>query len=119
MMGKSIRAVLLAGFLPMAGETLPASADTTSDLKAQCAKETTFWEYYGVTRAEHSDGKKNWQYINACSDCKSKDDARISRGNESMKNLLLRKAFVLNGDLNAPPTSGNPCLPLVAAPTGR
>jgi hypothetical protein len=108
MLTMSVRLLILFAMVA----ALPARADTLSDLKARCAQLTTFWEYYGATRTEHSDGTRNWAYINACNDCKSADAEVRNKGLEAMKYLLLRKKFAIDGDLTAPPTSGTPCLPI-------
>jgi hypothetical protein len=91
---------------------LSAHADSLSDLKARCAQLTTFWEYYGATRNEHSDGTHNWAYVNACRDCKSADGNVRQRGVDAMTELLRRKKFAVDGNLAAPPNSGTPCLPI-------
>jgi hypothetical protein len=105
MLSKSICLLILT----IAAAALPARADTLRDLKAQCVRMTMFWEYYGATRTEHSDGTRNWQYFNACTDCKTGDEKRINRGVEAMKDLLRRKKFAVDGALTAPPFSATPC----------
>jgi hypothetical protein len=88
----------------MASIADPASAQTQQDLKARCAQLVNFFDYYGVSRGENSDGARNWTRIKAGMDC---DHGRYEEGIEDMEALLKRKAF------DVPPTE------LASTPDGR
>jgi hypothetical protein len=81
-----------------------ASAETQQDLKARCAQLVDFFDYYGVSRGEHSDGARNWTRIRAGMDC---DRGDYEGGIEDMEALLRRKGF------DVPPAE------LASTPDGR
>jgi hypothetical protein len=70
----------------------PASAETQQDLKARCAQLVNFFDYYGVSRGEHSDGARNWTRIRAGMEC---DRGNYEGGIEDMEALMRRKAFIV------------------------
>jgi hypothetical protein len=70
----------------------PASAQTQTDLKARCAQLVNFFDYYGVSRGEHSDGPRNWTRIKAGMDC---DHGHYEEGIQDMEALLKRKGFTV------------------------
>jgi hypothetical protein len=74
----------------MASIADPASAQTQQDLKARCAQLVNFFDYYGVSRGEHSDGARNWTRIAAGMDC---DHGHYEDGIRDMEALLRRKAI--------------------------
>jgi hypothetical protein len=76
----------------MASIADPASAQTQTDLKARCAQLVNFFDYYGVSRGEHSDGARNWTRIKAGMDC---DHGHYEEGIEDMEALLKRKGFTV------------------------
>jgi hypothetical protein len=68
----------------------PAGAQTPSELKERCTQLTTYFDYYGVSRGENSDGGRNWTRIGASIDC---DHGRYAQGISAMEALMRRKAF--------------------------
>src|SRR5258708_40123064 len=76
----------------MASIADPASAQTQQDLKARCAQLVNFFDYYGVSRGEHSDGPRNWTRIKAGMDC---DHGHFEEGIGDMEALLKRKGFTV------------------------
>jgi hypothetical protein len=68
----------------------PAVAQTPSELKERCMQLTTYFDYYGVSRGENSDGGRNWTRIGASIDC---DHGRYAQGISTMEALLRRKHF--------------------------
>jgi hypothetical protein len=88
----------------MASIADPASAQTQQDLKARCSQLVNFFDYYGVSRGENSDGARNWTRIRAGMDC---DQGHYEEGIQDMEALLRRKAF------DVPPAE------LASTPDGR
>ena len=89
----------------------PASAQTQQDPKARCTQLVNFFDYYGVSRGEHSDGARNWTRIRAGLDC---DRGRHDDGIRDMEALLRRKAFAVPQPELASTPDGR-VSPLVAA----
>jgi len=71
-------------------QAVPAAAQTQSELKERCTQLTTYFDYYGVSRGENSDGGRNWTRIGASIDC---DHGRYEQGISAMEALMRRKAF--------------------------
>jgi hypothetical protein len=100
-----IAAVLVAGAAsPALSQTAPPQTATpattsgaTSDAKARCKQLITYFDRYGASRGEHSDGARNMTRIAAGIDC---DDGHAEEGLHAMENLLARKKF------SVPPTTG-------------
>jgi hypothetical protein len=69
---------------------VPASSQTTSDLKARCQQLIAFYDRYGVGRSLNSDGRRNHTRIGAEIDCRNGDYAK---GIATMEQLLKAKAF--------------------------
>jgi hypothetical protein len=80
--------IVAAVMVPMAA--LPASAHPLFDLKAYCKQLVSFYDRYGASRTENSDGRRNHTRIGADIDCKegNRDD-----GVAAMIELLESKRF--------------------------
>jgi hypothetical protein len=83
-----------------AGVANYASAQTTPDpdLKARCSQLTSYYDRYGASRSENSDGARNSTRIAAGIDC---DDGHYEKGIAAMEALLKQKNFDV-----PPPTTG-------------
>jgi hypothetical protein len=57
----------------------------------RCSQLVAFFDRYGVSRGENSDGPRNHTRIGAAIDC---DRGELEKGKRSMEALLKRKAFV-------------------------
>jgi hypothetical protein len=77
--------------------TAPAFAQTPSDLKARCDQLTSYYDRYGASRGENSDGARNQTRIAAGLDCQR---GQYEKGIAAMETLLKNKAF----DVPAAPT---------------
>jgi len=67
-----------------------ASAQTASDLKARCDQLISYYDRYGVSRLENSDGPRNHTRIAAGLDCQQ---GHYEAGIAAMEALLQRKHF--------------------------
>lgn len=76
----------------------PMTPERIAWLKGRCAQLVAFFDRYGVSRGEHSDGPRNHTRIGATIDC---ERASYRTGIDTMAALLVRKAFVI-------PTPGTP-----------
>jgi hypothetical protein len=82
---------LFAVILPAAMAN-PASAQTTPDLKARCEQLIAYYDRYGASRNENSDGVRNFTRIGASIDC---DRGLYEKGIKTMEDLLRRKKFTV------------------------
>lgn len=76
-----------------AGAATSTRAQTPSDLKARCDQLTSYYDRYGVSRSENSDGARNHTRISAGIDCQ--------RG-EYEKGISVMEALLKNKNLDAP-----------------
>jgi hypothetical protein len=90
-----------------AGSALPAFAQSPATSKARCSQLITFFDWYGASRSENSDGARNHVRIAAGLDCQS---GRTAEGVAAMEDLLRRKKF----DVAAP--TGIAASPMERAP---
>ena len=67
-----------------------ATAQTAPDLKARCDQLLSYYDRYGVSRQENSDGARNHTRIGAGVDCQQ---GRYEAGIAAMEALLQRKHF--------------------------
>src|SRR6266851_3769397 len=88
--------IVLAAVLA-AGMVNSASAPTSPDLKARCDQLISYFDRYGASRSENSDGARNHTRIAAGLDCEKGDYAE---GVAAMEALLKQKNF----DVPPPPT---------------
>jgi hypothetical protein len=70
----------------------PISAQTTADLKARCDQLIAYFDRYGASRIENSDGVRNHTRIGAMIDC---DRGFYEKGIKTMEDLLRRKKFTV------------------------
>ena len=90
--------VLTAGLMNSASAQNSAAASSNADLKARCNQLTSFYDRYGASRSENSDGARNHTRIGAGVDC---EQGRYAEGVAAMESLMKRKHFDL-----PPPTTG-------------
>jgi len=82
---------LFAVILPAAMAN-PASAQTTPDLKAHCDQLIAYFDRYGSSRSQNSDGVRNFTRIGASIDC---ERGLYEKGIQAMEPLLRRKKFTV------------------------
>lgn len=85
--------VLAAGFANFAS----AQTSPDPDLEARCTQLTSFYDRYGASRSENSDGARNPTRIAAGIDC---DEGHYEKGIAAMEALLKAKQF------DVPPPTG-------------
>jgi hypothetical protein len=68
--------------------THSAAAQTTPSLKARCSQLLAYYDWYGSSRSENTDGSRNMASIGARVDC---DHGRYEQGIAEMEDLLRRK----------------------------
>jgi hypothetical protein len=102
-----VASMLLLAAVPITDPAPPASAQALPDLKARCTQLTSFYDRYGASRSENTDGVRNIVRISAGIDC--------DRGNEvgvvAMEDLLLRKKFDIPPPVPAAPPVAQAPLP--------
>ena len=69
----------------------PMTPQRIAWLKGRCAQLVAFFDYYGVSRGENSDGPRNHTRIGAAIECQEGD---LLVGKRTMEALLVRKAFL-------------------------
>ena len=89
--------VLAAGMVKAASAQNAASAPTSPDLKARCDQLISYFDRYGASRGENSDGVRNHTRIAAGLDC---EKGHYAEGVAAMETLLKNKHF----DVPPPPT---------------
>ena len=94
-----IRLPSLIAVILTAAMANPAAAQTTADLKARCDQLIAYFDRYGASRIENSDGVRNHTRIGASIDC---DRGLYEKGIKTMEALLRRKKFTV------PPPSAGP-----------
>src|SRR5262245_60106283 len=72
--------------------TKPMTAARIVWLKGRCAQLVAFFDRYGVSRGENSDGPRNHTRIGAVIEC---ERTNYRKGIDTMGALLVRKAFVV------------------------
>ncbi|MEA2799967.1 MAG: hypothetical protein QOG78_2310 [Rhodospirillaceae bacterium] len=92
-----LAAVLAAGMVNSASAQNSASAPTSPDLKARCDQLISYFDRYGASRSENSDGARNHTRIAAGLDC---EKGHYAEGVAAMETLLKQKNF----DVPPPPT---------------
>lgn len=85
-----LRSALVPTVMLSAVMALPAAAQSQADLKARCEQLTSFYDRYGASRGENSDGARNHTRIAADIDCK---EGHYAEGIAEMEALLKRKNF--------------------------
>ena len=89
--------VLAAGMVNSASAQNSAATSTSPDLKARCDQLISYFDRYGASRSENSDGARNHTRIGAGLDC---EKGRYAEGVAAMETLLKQKNF----DVPPPPT---------------
>ncbi len=84
------RSALLSAVVMSAALANPAAAQSNGDLKARCDQLTSYFDRYGSSRSESSDGARNHTRIAAGLDC---EHGHYAEGITSMEALLKRKNF--------------------------
>ena len=92
-----LRSTLLSAVVMTAALATPATAQTSADLKARCEQLTSYFDRYGASRSENSDGARNHTRIAAGIECQ---EGQYPEGIAAMEDLLKRKHF----DVPAAPT---------------
>ena len=69
-----------------------ALAQTTSDPKVRCAELIEYYDRYGASRSENSDGARNMTRIGAGIDC---NRGRYDQGIKTMEDLLPQKKLTV------------------------
>ena len=85
-----LRSTVALAIVLGAGLANPASGQAPSDLKARCDQLTSYYDRYGVSRGENSDGARNHTRIAAGLDCQQ---GQYEKGIAAMEALLKRKSF--------------------------
>jgi predicted porin len=80
---------MLAAVLGVA-TAAPAAAQSSADLRARCDQLISYYDRYGASRGENSDGARNHTRIGAAVDCQQ---GRYADGIASMETLLKQKHF--------------------------
>jgi hypothetical protein len=85
-----LRSAMMVAVVLTAGMATAASAQTTPDPKARCAQLISYYERYGASRSENSDGARNMTDMGARIDC---EQGRYDKGVAAMETLLKQKGF--------------------------
>ena len=84
------RSIPILAFVLGAATVAPAAAQSSADLKARCDQLISYYDRYGASRGENSDGARNHTRIGAGVDCQQ---GRYADGIASMETLLKEKHF--------------------------
>ena len=85
-----VRSTVVFAVVLMANSTMPAFGQSSSSLKARCSQLTTFFDWYGASRSENTDGARNHTRLGAEMECKR---GNYQAGVAMMEELLRRKKF--------------------------
>jgi hypothetical protein len=78
-----VSGIVLAGLIEML-----AAGQSTPDLKARCDQLLDYYDWYGASRSENTDGSRNMVDIDARLECQA---GRYEKGIAAMEDLLRRK----------------------------
>jgi len=92
-----IAVVLAAAISSQASAQSQATTQNQQDLKARCNQLISYYDRYGSSRGENSDGARNFTRIGAGVDC---EKGRYQDGIAAMEALLKQKSF----EVPPPPT---------------
>jgi len=81
--------------------TNTVNAETMGDLKARCDQLVAYYDWYGASRSENTDGSRNMADMDAKLDC---EQGRYEQGIAAMEDLLKRKRL----PIPAPGQSAHP-----------
>ena len=65
-----VRLTSVCAVVLVANSTMPAFGQSSSDLKARCSQLMTFFDWYGSSRSENTDGARNHRRLGAEMECK-------------------------------------------------
>jgi hypothetical protein len=85
-----VRSAVVFAVVLMASSTMPAFGQSASSLKARCSQLMTFFDWYGASRSENTDGARNHTRLGAEMECKT---GNYRQGVALMEELLRRKKF--------------------------
>jgi hypothetical protein len=88
----SLRSILSHLVLVASATTLLITAAQASDLEARCDQLIAYYDRYGSSRGEQSDGARNMTRISATIDC---ERGQYQQGIATMDDLLQRKKFTI------------------------
>jgi hypothetical protein len=74
----------------MANSTIPVFGQSPSSLKARCTQLMTYFDWYGASRSENTDGARNHRRLGAEMECRR---GNYQEGVAMMEELLRRKKF--------------------------
>lgn len=106
-----IRSALVCAVVFGAAMANAASAQTPSDLKTRCDQLISYFDRYGASRGENSDGARNHTRIGAGIDC---ENGHYAEGVAAMEALLKQKNFDV-----PPPVTGLAQTPAPLKPHGE
>jgi hypothetical protein len=103
-----VRSASVLAAILMGNSIIPAfgQSQDPSSLKARCSQLMTFFDWYGASRSENTDGARNHTRLGAEMECKR---GNYQEGVAMMEDLLRRKKF------DVPPAPAA----MVEAPMGR
>jgi hypothetical protein len=93
-----LRSSLMSAAVLATAMVNPAPSQMSRDLKTRCDQLVAFFDRYGASRTENSDGARNYTRIGAAIDCQRGD---YVHGIAAMEALLKRKRF----EVPPPPTA--------------
>jgi hypothetical protein len=103
------RLALVAGAVLIASTANVAVAQSASDLKARCNQLMSFYDWYGASRSENSDGARHHERMRAGMECGKGD---YQEGVTRMEALLRRKNFDLPQPTSVAQVPGPPRPPV-------
>ena len=74
----------------MANSIIPVFGQSPSSLKARCTQLMTYFDWYGASRSENTDGARNHRRLGAEMECRR---GNYQEGVAMMEELLRRKKF--------------------------
>jgi hypothetical protein len=85
-----VRSTVAFAIVLVANSITPAFGQSSPGLKARCSQLMTFFDWYGASRSENTDGARNHTRLSAEMECKS---GNYEEGVAKMEELLRRKKF--------------------------
>jgi hypothetical protein len=85
-----VRLALVSGAVLIANAPTFAAAQSATDLKARCNQLMSFYDWYGASRSENTDGARHHERMRAGMECGKGD---YQEGIARMEDLLRRKKF--------------------------
>jgi hypothetical protein len=102
------RLALVVSVVSVANTGTFAIAQSASDLKARCNQLMSFYDWYGASRSENTDGARHHERMRAGMECGKGD---YQEGIARMEDLLRRKNFDVpppTAVAQVPPSPGTP-----------